>query len=77
MIAATGKGEDMPVFDQTTCWRKASYSHANNMNCVELAHAGDVAGVRDSKNPAGPVLTFGQAELARFIGAVKSGRLDG
>ncbi|MCP2164927.1 DUF397 domain-containing protein [Goodfellowiella coeruleoviolacea] len=57
-------------------WRKSSRSNGNWQNCVELAHAGDVAGVRDSKNPAGPVLTFGRAELAGFLAAIKSGRLD-
>lgn len=57
-------------------WRKSSYSAGNNGDCVELAHAADVAVVRDSKNPVGPVLAFSQVDLARFISTVKSGRLD-
>ncbi|MCP2164855.1 DUF397 domain-containing protein [Goodfellowiella coeruleoviolacea] len=58
-------------------WRKSSRSGGENGQCVELAHGDSVAGVRDSKNPGGPVLTFGQAELTRFLTAVKSGRLHG
>ncbi|MCP2168153.1 DUF397 domain-containing protein [Goodfellowiella coeruleoviolacea] len=57
-------------------WRRSTYSVPNN-DCVELARTAALAAVRDSKNPTGPMLTFGQAELVRFLGAVKAGRLDG
>ncbi|MCP2166864.1 protein of unknown function (DUF397) [Goodfellowiella coeruleoviolacea] len=57
-------------------WVKSSRSNAKG-SCVELAQLAEVAGVRDSKNPTGPALTFGKAELTRFLGAVKAGRLDG
>ncbi|MCP2169706.1 DUF397 domain-containing protein [Goodfellowiella coeruleoviolacea] len=57
-------------------WRKSSKSGQSGQ-CVELAHTTDVAGVRDSKNPTGPVLTFSQAELTRFLNTVKTGQLDG
>jgi hypothetical protein len=56
-------------------WRKSSRSNGG-AQCVELAHDAEVAAVRDSKNPTGPVLTFGQAELTRFLHAVKAGQLD-
>jgi hypothetical protein len=49
-------------------WRKASFSSSGG-DCVELAAAG---AVRDSKNPAGPVL---RADLHRLVAAVKSGGL--
>jgi hypothetical protein len=45
-------------------WRKSSSSVANG-SCVELAHDG---AVRDSKNPAGPVLAV---DVATFVEAVK------
>lgn len=52
-------------------WRRSSYSEASgNSDCVELACAGLV---RDSKNPAGPVL---RAELPTLMAAAKAGRLD-
>lgn len=49
-------------------WRKSSRS-AQQANCVELA----TGLVRDSKNPAGPML---QTDLGPLLAAVKSGRLD-
>jgi len=49
-------------------WRKSSRSTAQD-TCVELAHAGFV---RDSKNPAGPVLSV---DLAGLLSAVKAGSL--
>jgi hypothetical protein len=36
-------------------WKKSSYS-GNSGNCVEVADLGDVVAVRDSKDPAGPIL---------------------
>lgn len=52
-------------------WRKSSRS-ANESNCVELSHPLDA--VRDSKNPAGPILRA--AELSSFVLAAKAGRFD-
>jgi hypothetical protein len=48
----------------TVKWRKSSMS-GSATNCVELANTG---AVRDSKNPAGPVL---RVDLAGFVAAVK------
>jgi len=58
-------------------WRRSSRSQGGANNCVELAHVPGVVAVRDSKNPTGPVITFGVAELDGFLMAVKSGRFDG
>lgn len=46
-------------------WRKARGSGPNNQ-CVELAYPGLV---RDSKNPAGPVL---RVNLALFLASVRT-----
>lgn len=51
-------------------FRKSGYSSENGQACVEVA--GSLDGVRDSKNPAGPVL---RADLRSFLAAVKSGRI--
>ena len=53
-------------------WRKASYSGDNGGDCVEVARnlPGTVA-VRDSKDPAGPVLAFSWDEWAAFTAAIK------
>ena len=58
-----------------TAWRKPRRS-VNNGACVEVADLpGGLVGVRDSKNPSGPVLSFSTSEWRRFLADVKSGRL--
>jgi hypothetical protein len=52
-------------------WRKSSWSSGQD-TCVELH--GDLAAVRDSKHPDGPVLRANK--LGALIAAVKDGRLD-
>ncbi|MFD0905863.1 DUF397 domain-containing protein [Actinomadura sediminis] len=44
-------------------WRKSSYSGPNGGNCVELAALPGAVGVRDSKDPDGPVLLLSPAAL--------------
>ncbi|GGQ79051.1 DUF397 domain-containing protein [Couchioplanes azureus] len=51
-------------------WRKSNVSW--DTNCVEVAFADGFIGVRDSKNPAGPVLTFTQGEWTAFLAGVKA-----
>lgn len=39
-------------------WRKSSFSQGNgNSDCVEVGFAGEITGLRDSKNPDGGILT--------------------
>ena len=57
-------------------WRKSSRSAQGGNDCVEASVRDDAVWVRDSKNPAGPVLTFGSAAWIRFVGAIKDGSLD-
>lgn len=57
-------------------WHKSSYSGTAG-NCVETAVL-DNGGraVRDSKDPAGPVMTVTRAEWSTFCTAVRSGEFD-
>lgn len=57
-------------------FRKSSRSDAGQ-DCVEVADAvdGSAVRVRDSKDQAGPVLTFGSAAWTAFVGAAKAGHL--
>lgn len=58
---------DMPA------WRKSSYSTEQDLGtCVEVAELDDRLGVRDSKDPAGPHLSFSRSSWAAFLAAVRS-----
>jgi len=52
-------------------WRKARACYSNGQ-CVEVAKAGRTVLVRDSKDPAGPVLTFDRPQWRRFARAAKA-----
>ncbi|MEU8272100.1 DUF397 domain-containing protein [Sphaerisporangium sp. NPDC049002] len=57
-------------------WKKSSRSGNNGGQCVEVAgNLPELVAVRDSKNPAGPVLVFTPGEWTTFLGDVKTGRL--
>jgi hypothetical protein len=56
----------------STAWRKSS--HSNDIgNCVELAeHPDGTVSFRDSKDPAGPVLTFPRHAVIAFVQSLRS-----
>ena len=57
-------------------WRKSTRSGSSG-NCVEVAdNVPGVVAVRDSKNPAGPALTFTPAEWAAFVDGLNDGEFD-
>lgn len=54
-------------------WFKSSHSN-NGGACVEVAaNLPGVVPVRDSKDPAGPALTFPTVAFAAFVAGVKAG----
>lgn len=56
-------------------WRKSSHSGGNGGDCVEVAdNLTGVIGLRDSKDPSGPVLTFKPSDWAAFVAAAKDER---
>ena len=56
-------------------WRKSPRSNPSG-NCVEIADLPQGGrAVRDSKYPAGPVLTFTAAEWTAFTDGVRDGSL--
>lgn len=55
-----------------TRWFKSTYSK-ESLECVEVAFLSPNAiGVRDSKNPTGPSLTFTAAEWDSFTAALRA-----
>lgn len=56
-------------------WRKSSRSLNANAECVEVAVTPRSVGLRDSKDPDGPVLALDTQSWAALIGAVKRGSL--
>jgi hypothetical protein len=49
-------------------WRKSTHSSDQGGDCIEIAETPDATiAVRDSKNPAGPILTIAPAAFATFV----------
>ncbi|WP_084262877.1 DUF397 domain-containing protein [Actinomadura formosensis] len=53
-------------------WRKASRSHDDGDQCIEVACTLDLVAVRDSKDPNGPVLVVSRRDFGRFAQALKN-----
>jgi hypothetical protein len=51
-------------------WFKSSYSGSEGGNCVEVVAHPAAIHVRDSKNPAGGILTVSPGTWAEFLGRV-------
>jgi hypothetical protein len=56
-------------------WRKSTRSSGTGQ-CVEVARLHSATAVRDSKDPAGPALTFSTAQWAAFTAGTRSGEFD-
>ncbi|WP_369266428.1 DUF397 domain-containing protein [Streptomyces harbinensis] len=55
----------------TPTWFKSSYSGDNGGDCVEVARCpGTAVHIRDSKNPAGPILTVSPDSWSHFTASV-------
>lgn len=62
--------------DLTSAVFKKSRLSGDN-GCVEVAtNLAEIVAVRDSKDLAGPVLVFSQAEWTAFVGGVQDGEFD-
>jgi hypothetical protein len=67
----------MDLSQSELTWRKATKSSAEGSGCVEVADLpGGGRAVRDSKNPAGGMLSFNAHEWACFIDGAKNGEFD-
>lgn len=57
-------------------WKRSSFCKADEPMCVEVFVGGNGVAVRDSKNPAGPMLSFTADEWSAFVAGVKNGEFD-
>ncbi|MGH4018624.1 MAG: DUF397 domain-containing protein [Pseudonocardiaceae bacterium] len=54
-------------------WRKSSRSNGGgNGNCVEVAGMPDRVAMRDSKDPAGPMLAVTRSEWRAFLDGIRA-----
>lgn len=59
----------------TARWQKSTIS--GDGGCVEVAYAGGMIGLRDSKDGgSGPVLVFNEREWSAFLAGARSGEFD-
>jgi hypothetical protein len=57
-------------------WHKSSYSSDQGGNCIEVANLEKYRAIRDSKEPAGPVLAITTAQWSAFTTAVQADQFD-
>jgi Domain of unknown function (DUF397) len=48
----------------------------NNGNCTEVASTAGLVAVRDSQDPAGPVLHYSSTSWISFVAAARNGKFD-
>ena len=65
----------MTLQQNALTWRKSTRSGAAG-HCVEIASEASAVFVRDSKDVAGPILTFSTPGWGEFIAAVRKGDFD-
>jgi len=66
---SNANGNCVEVAPLGASWRKSSRSNHDG-NCVEVAAQAGAVAVRDSKDPAGPVLGFPAAQWQSFVDAL-------
>jgi hypothetical protein len=57
-------------------WRKSTRSASQEGACVEVADLNSAIGVRDSKDPQGPVLQLDREGFTALADRIRAGDLD-
>ncbi|WP_182708094.1 DUF397 domain-containing protein [Thermomonospora cellulosilytica] len=69
-------GNEGSCVELAAAWRKSSHSGSYENNCVEVSPAERCVAVRDSKDPAGPVLHLAPAAWHALSTGIKAGVHD-
>jgi hypothetical protein len=74
--SSRSSGSEGQCVEVAALWRKSSHSGGEGQECVEVAAlpTGRMIGMRDSKDPGGPVLSFTPVEWSAFVRRVKHDR---
>ena len=57
-------------------WHKSSYSSDQGGNCIEVANHAKRRAIRDSKEPAGPILAITTVQWSAFTTAVQADQFE-
>jgi hypothetical protein len=71
-FSSGGSGACVECAELDPTWCKSSFSGNGAHACIECADLGCTHAIRDSKNPVGPVLTFGQTAWQCLLAAAKA-----
>jgi len=61
---------------ESSHWRRSTYSDSSGGDCVEVADLSAAVAVRDSKDPDGPKLVIGRDAFAALTRGIRAGRYD-
>jgi len=76
MSIAGSNSDGLPV-DNLPTWHTSSYSNGAGGECVECAHSGDGALVRDSKGNPGSVIVIRSQAWQTFVRSLGQGKMEG
>ncbi|MFG2085910.1 DUF397 domain-containing protein [Spirillospora sp. NPDC048824] len=69
--------EGQSCVEVVSIWRKSSYSGGEGQECVEVtALSGPGVGMRDSKDPDGPMLSIAPSAWVSLLGGIRTGSFD-
>ena len=65
--------QDHGFSTRTSTWTKSTY--CDSAACVEVRVTESASAIRDSKDPASPVIEFSRPQWQRFLADVKTGAI--
>jgi len=63
-------------FSDATFVKSSDCAWLRDPFCVEVSHKDKLVGIRNSKNPDGPILAYTEDEWRAFVAGVRKGEFD-